>query len=127
MSGRRFTDEEARDIRRSRETGLALSRRFGVTPPHISMIRDYQRYGHVDGYGHPGLGRPGRFTERQIRLIRKSPLTQDLLAERFGVNRSMISHIKRRRAYAWVPDEEPRRSSQGPEIPHQTNMEASNG
>lgn len=46
-----------------------------------------------------------RLTEKQIRAIRASRLTQQLLAERYAVSRSMIAQIKRRYRYGWVIDE----------------------
>ena len=52
-----------------------------------------------------GRGRKGRFTDEQVRAIRKDPRLHRVIADEYGVDRSEIWKIKNRKNYAWVSEE----------------------
>ena len=82
---------------------------FGLTPTYVSMLR-----GRARSAGSAGLvrrrGRPPRLSERQVRQARGWLLagwTQQAVADRFGVARSVISELRARLGPLPVQDELP--------------------
>lgn len=49
-----------------------------------------------------GNGRGGKLSSEQIRQIRTCPDSQRIIAERYGISRSMVGLIKQRKAYKEV-------------------------
>ena len=118
--------EDVRSIRLSPLTCQTLAAQFGVSHVAIWKARNGLTYKWVDGTrGRPG--RHGKLMDKQVRFIRNSTLPEPILSKRFGLSISQIGNIRRREHYRDVPDEEPRRASQGTDTPTTPNMEASNG
>src|SRR5664279_3349911 len=98
---------------------------FGMTPTYVSMLR-----GRARADGSAGLvrrrGRPPKLSERQARQAGDWLLagwTQQAIADRFGVARSVISQLRARLGPAPVQDELPEPAEQATEQPTQEAAE----
>ena len=111
MPGRRFTDDEVRQIRESESSANALAREYGVSHPTILNIRNRRTYRDVDDpsgvdpsqdYSGVKVG-PGRlFTDDEVRQIRESESSASALAREYGVSHPTILNIRNRRSYKHV-------------------------
>ena len=116
METGRFTDDEVREIRWSRRAALVLAEEYGVSHTTIQNVRKHRTYARVPDYPYPEavsldvlwgptVASPkGRFTDDEVREIRRLDGPAGVLAEEYGVSDLTIENIRGRRTYAHVPD-----------------------
>ena len=104
----RVTPEMVQEILASRERGVDLAKRFGITPQMVSNIRHRRMWAHIEGDVARAFSRRGAgnhdtsLTPKDIRAIRASDEKGARLAERYGISRSAVSAIRLRRTWTHV-------------------------
>jgi hypothetical protein len=103
----RFTDDEIKAIRLDRRYCSEISKEVGCDKATILSIKRKRIYTHVDPNGptfcHPPH-RHGKFSNDEIRLIRKDKRVNAVIAKQYGCSGYLISLIKNKKSYIHVPD-----------------------
>jgi hypothetical protein len=87
------TNEQAIEIVASEGSNEDVARRFGLSTNIVKRIRNGSSYGRVTGIGR--RNRIKKLTDDEVLEIRGSDETLSVLSERYGVDPSMVSLVKR--------------------------------
>lgn len=93
---RRLSEAEKREIRASSESNRLLALRLGRSVSAIKSVRKGRKY-----------APPLKLTPEAVRVIRSSEESETRLGRAFGVSGAMVGLVRRRQAYAGVPDVRP--------------------
>ena len=99
----KLTERDVLDIRASRESDVALARRYGVTHQAVASARSGEHWKHIpQKRSFPPI--PHRkLTEESVRAIRSSTKTDQAWADSLGVSRQTVSDARTGRCWSHVP------------------------
>ena len=107
--GAKLTKAKVRKIASSRDTAGDLANSFGVTVGTIQQIRSAQTWADItegarkSSYRPRGVAHPqAKLTEKDVRAIRKSGLSQRALARRYSVDRVTIRNVIQQKTWKHV-------------------------
>jgi hypothetical protein len=108
----RLTEAQVREIRTFGDcTQAELAMRYGVQREAIGKVLRGERWAHLDGQPYDGrsrLGRPGernpaaKLTETEVRSIRASSDSEQAMADRYGVTKTLIRSIRKRKLWRHI-------------------------
>lgn len=105
----KLTNATVLAIRSDTRSLTAIAREYGITKENVSMIRRGISWRHLPTPPHPphtGKGEQNsqhKLTEADVRAIRDDTRKQYVIAREYGVTRTLISRIQRRKRWQHIP------------------------
>lgn len=98
-----FTEETILAIRASNSTNVSLACQYGVSDGTISMIKSGKIHQRVGGNVGPSTRNQPKLSELDVREIRVSHDSMRSLANRYGVDKAIISRVQKGQSYLDIP------------------------
>lgn len=100
----KFTEEQAFEVKNSKESNTVLAKKYGVGDETIRRIKTGERWKHLPYVEHIPFKQQGKFTDEQIRDIRNDKRMHIEVAKDYGVHPTTILNIRHKNIYKYVTD-----------------------